>query len=621
MCDLNRSKRTGLLSVLSVVIPALLLCITFWATGVRTVRADPDVIYVDADATGVADGTSWTDAYTNVQDALLDAEDGDEIWVAEGAYYPDAGGNETNDDATSTFTLTAGVALYGGFAGGEDSREDRDWEANVSVLSGDLQQDDTGDGDVLTDTDDISGTNAYHVVTGGGVTETAVLDGFVVTAGRADGEDFDGTENGAGMYNQSSHPTLSNLTFSGNWADNEGGGMWNEESHPKVTNATFTGNKAKNGGGMHNDESSPRLMNVTFSDNSASSDGGGLDNDDHNTVTLTNVTFTGNSAQRGGGMDNDHSTAVLTDVVFSGNEANSEGGGLRNRYCETTPTLLINVTFSGNRAAQGGGMHTNVSTVTLTNVSFTGNRAFVPVSPGPSDGRGGGMYNVGKRSILQLTNMIFTGNRAEADGGGMYNSGISPTLTNVTFGGNLADDYGGGLCDRYSSNPTLVNCILWGNEAATGTQIFNGQGSTLSISNSDIKGSGGSGAGWDALLGNDGGNNVDANPLFVAPVAAGFAPTTTGDYRLRAGSPAIDVGNNLSVTVGTDLDGNPRIVDGDGDGDDVVDMGAYEFQGAAPVGGVTVGYAMGAWLERAAATLGLVALLLCGTAVVRRQRP
>ena len=110
--DLNPSKRTGLLSILAVLIPAVLLGITLWATGVRTVRADPDVIYVDGDAPGPTyDGASWTTAYTNVQDALLDAEHGDEIWVAQGVYYPDEGAGQTNDVRISTFRLRPGVAL------------------------------------------------------------------------------------------------------------------------------------------------------------------------------------------------------------------------------------------------------------------------------------------------------------------------------------------------------------------------------------------------------------------------------------------------------------------------------------------------------------------------------
>ncbi len=102
-------------------------------------------IYVDADAPGPAhDGLSWSTAYTTVQEALVAAASGDEIWVAQGVYYPDEGVGQTDNVLTSTFTLTTGVALYGGFAPGVDADEwsERDWETYLTVLSGDLEQND-----------------------------------------------------------------------------------------------------------------------------------------------------------------------------------------------------------------------------------------------------------------------------------------------------------------------------------------------------------------------------------------------------------------------------------------------------------------------------------------------
>ena len=78
---------------------------------------------------------------------------------------------------------------------------------------------------------------------------------------------------------------------------------------------------------------------------------------------------------------------------------------------------------------------------------------------------------------------------------------------------------------------TLTNCVLWGNTAGgSGDEIFTDVG-TPAISYSDIQGSGGSGGGWDAGLGTDGGGNIDADPSFA-----------DADGRLSAGSPAIDAG-------------------------------------------------------------------------------
>ena len=72
------------------------------------------IIYVDASAgSGSPDGCSWGTAFTNLQDALVLASTGDQIWVASGTYYPDEGVGQTNDARTSAFQLKNGVSIYG----------------------------------------------------------------------------------------------------------------------------------------------------------------------------------------------------------------------------------------------------------------------------------------------------------------------------------------------------------------------------------------------------------------------------------------------------------------------------------------------------------------------------
>ncbi|MFP8876133.1 MAG: hypothetical protein VCB99_04305, partial [Myxococcota bacterium] len=72
----------------------------------------------------------------SVQDALLYSETGDEIWVAAGTYYPDYGDAVFEDDRFAAFELKSGVSLYGGFAGTETQRGQRDPDANETILSG-----------------------------------------------------------------------------------------------------------------------------------------------------------------------------------------------------------------------------------------------------------------------------------------------------------------------------------------------------------------------------------------------------------------------------------------------------------------------------------------------------
>ena len=179
--------------------------------------------YVDDDGAAGNGCTSWTDACPDLQTALGRAVRGDEILVAAGTYRPGASG-----DRAATFQLKSGVTVYGGFAGAESSGNAPDWEANPTILSGDLD----GSGGH-------NDSDAYHVVTGSSADATAVLDGFTITGGIADGGSPPG---GAGMYNYSGSPTLTNVTFSGNRAS-VGAGMYNDNySNPTLTNVTFSGN-------------------------------------------------------------------------------------------------------------------------------------------------------------------------------------------------------------------------------------------------------------------------------------------------------------------------------------------------------------------------------------------
>ena len=152
------------------------------------------------------------------------------------------------------------------------------------------------------------------------------------------------------------------------------------------------------------------------------------------------------------------------------------------------------------------------------------------------------------------------------------------------------------MCN-YSSNPTMTNCILWGNTASNGDEIYNTSSTTPIIGYCDIAGSGGSGS-WDTSLGSDGGGNIDTDPLFVDPRF--FDPNGPDDnnLRLQYSSPCIDAGNNTAVPTDAndidedgdtnepipwDLDGKPRFIDDPNTADagngtpPIVDMGAYEF--------------------------------------------
>jgi hypothetical protein len=357
-----------------------------------------DIFYVKTAASGGGTCQDWDNACT-LQTALATAAAGTEIWAAAGTYKPTSG-----TERAATFQLVAGVALYGGFAGTETLRTQRNPAANPTILSGDIS--------ILGDTND----NSYHVVTGA---TSAVLDGFTVTAGNANGISFESI----------------------------GGGMMNNASNPTVSNVIFNANSATLGGGMGNYSSSPTLTEVTFISNTSTDAGGGMFNQGSN-PSLTGVAFTGNTSVDGAGMYNTGSNPVLTNGTLSGNTASNDGGGMENY--SSNPSMT-NMTFSGNTAARyGGGMSNWYGTPSLTNVTIAGGSAVQ---------YGGGVFNYGTSPTL--INVTITSNSGQF-GSAIFNySSSSPTIRNTIVWGNTST-YGAQVYDDGTGVPVVSYSVVQG---------------------------------------------------------------------------------------------------------------------------------------------------------------
>ena len=340
------------------------VCLVLALVGASMPVYAASVIYVDADSTCSSScGGSWASAYPNLQSALAVASSGDEIWVAQGVYYPDEGTGQTDNDVHSAFNLINGVSIYGGFAGNETMLSQRDATQHPTVLSGDIDKNDTNtDGNHIAETyADIQGVNALHVTLGSFTDSSAVLDGFTITAGYAPGGYASSTVawvdsgNGGGMLIINGSPTLSHLIFSGNVSYVNGGGLFNGldssfpgSSNPALTDIAFNGNYSVYGGGMFNLSSSPSMANFTFSNNTANW-GAGLYNK-LGDPALVNFTFSANTASiQGGGLFVETGNPALTNVSFSGNAASSEGGGMYNYNSHPilVNTILANSTNGG----------------------------------------------------------------------------------------------------------------------------------------------------------------------------------------------------------------------------------------------------------------------------------
>jgi len=177
------------------------------------------VIYVDDDATGKEDGTSWKDAYTDLNDALSKPSKdstyiGAHIWIAEGFY--------TRTDKTESFEVNDDVLLFGGFAGTESSIDERDIESHPTIISGDVDWNDTGAPSSSNSSMLYNSANVFKVLS----TTRALFDGLIIE--RA----YSTTETGGGIYVVNSsleNLQISNCIIRENVSDSKAGVMFHTD--------------------------------------------------------------------------------------------------------------------------------------------------------------------------------------------------------------------------------------------------------------------------------------------------------------------------------------------------------------------------------------------------------
>lgn len=450
--------------------------------------------YVDHAAAGANTGTSWTDAFLTLTQALAAAASGDQIWVAQGTYYPGA-------DRTNSFQMKNGVTVYGGFSSG-DSWGDRNWSNKIVILSGDVQQ------------DGIWSNNAYHVVKCDNLWGAA-LDGLAVREGYADGADND--TYGGGVFNTNSILTLRNCSVSSNYAKNNGGGVYNQTtiSTTIVSRCTFNDNSCGGwGGAMYQYGASANVFrnpitDSTFHHNTAAGHGGALSLGRYYSGTITNCTFTLNiSGGLGAGVHVEYMEGLISNCVFAGNSGGSGGGLYLGR---TTAGRVSDCVFSGNSTIGYGAAMQVVATSRGTRpqverCTFVGSYS--------SHGTESGTMSVQKASP-QMKNCLFAGNSV-SHGGALYITESDSVIENCTLARNTGRTSGGAVrTETTSPSPCFTNCIIRFNLAGggDGAAIYIGASATSTVSYTDIAAGEVYVAAGGTVIYGDG--NIAADPRFA----------------------------------------------------------------------------------------------------------
>lgn len=358
--------------------------------------------YVNSDANGANTGTSWQNAYTDLQSALQASNYGDDIWVAAGTYKPTQG-----DDRNITFDLPVGVRLAGGFAGTESLFGERDWESNVTVLSGDIG------------TLGVSEDNSYHVVRIYGGDSLTVLDGCSIMHGRT------------GIFNDPAP-----LYYGGGvlvWAD-----ALRPVSIPLIQHCRLEQNYAVSGGGIacvsQYDEyiAAPDVKNCLFIYNQGEYLGGSFSKRGkclpHRPFKIEDCEFRQNyCVQLGGALAISLATGEVEfkNCSFVSDTVLFEAGAIFLESQSNVRYVIDNCVFSLNHALNGGGgavSHlqysiSDTATIVIKTSLFSSNSA--RFNNGGAFGSGG----FGQKHILIIDSTRFENNYSLAGGCGVYVEG------------------------------------------------------------------------------------------------------------------------------------------------------------------------------------------------------
>lgn len=378
--------------------------ITLISLFILSTKAYSAIIYVNVNAAGANNGTSWANAYTDLQSALSIAFINDDIWVAAGTYKP-----TQTISRTISFVMKNGVDVFGGFDGTETNISARNIAVNPTYLSGDIgAQGDNTD-------------NTYKVVKIQNFTGPFTLDGFRIVSGR------DGTSSGkgAGIY-VSNNPgimiTIKNTILYNNYAYDSGGGMLIDNSNTTFNNCEFLYNSSYNYGG-----------GAIYSANVSNSN-----------IYLYDCKFIGNNSRQGV-VINFGGNELIMERNFISSNTNTDSGDIIHIDHGVTRFEMNNSLVTGNQLADAGSSvissyTDDANSSSLTNVTICHNKnssSLVPYSEAIHQ----------SNSAMVISNCIVYGNtnsdlNAQIDAGNTvrnsiiengYSTGVNINTANPLF--------------------------------------------------------------------------------------------------------------------------------------------------------------------------------------------
>lgn len=358
------------------------------ATSFRTLGP----IYVNQAATGNGSGSSWTNAYTTLDEALLGITTAiTEIRVAQGTYKPKTIG--LANPRKATYTIPNGAQIYGGFNGTETLLSERNPLLNITTLNGDLNDNDNS---TIVHSNGLRNDNAYHVISLFGNTSPILIDGFTISGGNANGSldytlganSYDDTRAGA-IYVSTKNASnvfcdVKNCILEKNTGSDVG--VYATVSVLSANSLTVNFDKCI----IRNNQSSGGFSNLFFYSFSNST------NSRTANSTISNCLFHNNVSNYASGGQGSSCITNYQDATAGGNFS-------------TLSVLITNCTFTNNTGPNGKVLSLlNASNTRVSNSILYGNGSTTPIY------------------LNSTTNNVPTGNNNIIQGGQLSGSNVNP---------------------------------------------------------------------------------------------------------------------------------------------------------------------------------------------------